>query len=121
MPGQRRADHSAGGTTEEAVHRPVGVGAYQAAGRGHDVQVRGVGAQTPLYRVQVVADHRSEVGVDGAGLGTAQQSLEWAENARPRHVLETGLDEHFLDLFLVHRIAVTVEQRDAGTGDASVP
>jgi hypothetical protein len=71
--------------------------------------------------VQIIADHRSEVRVDGAGLGAAQQSLEGAEGTRPRHEIDSGVDEHFLELDFVHRVAMTVEQRDACTGDASVP
>ena len=42
---------------------------------------RSIGTQTRLDGVQIVGDHRPKVGIDGARLGTPQESLEGAQGA----------------------------------------
>jgi hypothetical protein len=113
--GERRADHAAGGTAQQAVLGTEVLAPCEAAGARHHAERPA--DDRSLDAAKVAADDRAEVGVDHGGLG-AQQELRSRRDGRGAcDPAEPLAAEDGLDLLLVRGPPGRVDERDRGALD----
>jgi hypothetical protein len=110
------ADHAAGRAGDHGVAAAEGLGADQAAGRGHEVERRALDrGGHPLH---VGLQDGRQIGVGDGGLGARDEAGQGRDLVAERHECEAGVAGDLAGGDLVLRAQVGVQEGDGGGGEA---